>query len=236
MSELWSWDRCEETLNKLFEALDWEALGKIYFHEDGEEHWEELRPRVIPLGLDWARALLQRVPEGGVSLYAGAGIAELPVMFAERFVRGRRVIASNARLRECEVIEKAIERCGLVGKFKMRHCDVAEPAKQGGYDHLACVSLFTDPESYPWLSAVTYGRIAPVQLQVEAFVAEREKARTLVATMFAGLQKPGLITTTVEEVAWFVEECEKHKIAYAPDEDTLPTAVVGDPIGFMRIG
>ena len=42
--------------------------------------------------------------------------------------------------------------------------------------------------------------------------------------------------TTVEEVAWFVEECEKHKIAYAPDEDTLPTAVVGDPIGFMRIG
>jgi hypothetical protein len=74
MSELWSWDRCEETLHKLFEALDWEALGKIYFHEDGEEHWEELRPRVIPLGLDWARALLQRVPEGGVSLYAGAGI------------------------------------------------------------------------------------------------------------------------------------------------------------------
>ena len=132
--------------------------------------------------------------------------------------------------------EAAIARCGLVGKFKMRHCDVMEPAKQGGYDHLACVSLFTDPESYPWLSAVAYGRIAPVQLQVEAFVAEREKARGLAAAMFAGLQKPGLITTTVEEVAWFVEECEKNKVAYAPDEETLPTAVVGDPIGFMRIG
>ena len=28
----------------------------------------------------------------------------------------------------------------------------------------------------------------------------------------------------------------RRKVAYAPDEETLPTAVVGDPIGFMRIG
>lgn len=236
MSELWSWDRCEETLHKLFEALDWEALGKIYFHEDGEEHWDELRPRVIPLGIDWARGLLQRVPEGGVSLYAGAGVAELPVLFAERFVRGRRVIACNARLRECEVIEAAIARVGLTGKVKMRHGDAAEAAKQGGYDHLACVSVFTDPETYPWLSAVAYGRIAPAQLDVDAFVKERDKAREFSAAIFGGMTKPGWITTSVEEVAWFVELCERNKIAYAPDEDTLPTAVVGDPIGFMRVG
>ena len=58
----------------------------------------------------------------------------------------------------------------------------------------------------------------------------------LAASTNSVVMKPGWITTSVEEVAWFVELCERNKIAYAPEEDTLPTAVVGDPIGFLHVG
>lgn len=236
MSELWSWGKCEEALERMFDALDWSALGKIYFHEDGQEHWEQLRPRVVTLGLDWARAALEILPEGGVSLYAGAGVAELPVLFAERFVRGRRVIATNRGKRECEVLEQGLLKVGLAGKLGIRNEDVAIAAARGGYDHLGCVSLFTDPESWPWLSAVSYGRIAPVQLDLAAFGAERDKARVLAAGMFAGLQRPGWITTTAEEIGWFQEQATSAGVAIEPVGDDLPTAVVGDAIGFVRVG
>lgn len=236
MSDLWSWGKCEEALDRLFDALDWSALGKLYFHEDGEEHWEQMRPRVIALGLDWARAALEHLPEGGVSLYAGAGVAELPVLMAEKFVRGRRVVAANRGKRECEVIEEGLLRVGLAGKLGIRNEDAAIAAARGGYDHLGCVSLFTDPETWPWLSAVSYGRIAPVQLDLEAFTAEREKARVLAKAMFAGLSKPGYLTTTAEEIGWFQEQAAANGIAIEPFGDDLPTAVVGDAIGFVKVG
>jgi hypothetical protein len=35
------------------------------------------------------------------------------------------------------------------------------------FDHLGCISVFTDPEAWPMLSDVAYGRIAPVQIDVE---------------------------------------------------------------------
>jgi hypothetical protein len=235
MSQLWSWAQCEAALQKLFERLDWASLGKRYFHEDGEERWAALAPRVLLLGMDWARAACKRLPERGVSLYAGAGVAELPALFAERFVRGRRVVAANRSGSECDAVNDAIRKIGLCGEIALRQGDAAEFARQERYGHLGCVSLFTDPETWPLLSGVAYGRIAPVQLDVEAFVQERAQARALAETLMSGLETPGWITTSVEEAAWFVEQAGRKGLQVEADDQTLPTAVVGDPIGFLKI-
>lgn len=232
----WSWDRCEATTQKLFEALDWRALGAIYFHDDGEARWQELLPRVLTLGNDWARALLKRVPPTGRSLYVGAGIAELPVLLAERFVRSRDVVALNLRQRECELIQAGLARCGLMPRdLAIVPGDAATAARPGAFDHLGCVSVLTDPKTWPLVSGVAYGRIPPVQLDVEAFVAERERARGFAATLFAALQRPAWITTSVEEAPWFLEQATRHGAALAVDGASIATAVVGDAVGFLRV-
>lgn len=236
MTENWSWDRHEQMCRKLFEVLDWRALGALYFHADGEARWQALLPRVLLLGTDLARAVAKRLPPTGRSLYAGAGIAELPVVLAERFVRGRRVDAVNLRGRECELIGDGLQRCGLRHLFRYEQGDaMAVAAARPGYDHLGCISLFTDPESWPQLSGVAYGRLPPVQLDLERFAAERERARALAAALFAGLQRPGWITTTVEEAPWFAEQAQRHGASVVADAATLPTAVVGDPVGLLAV-
>ncbi len=232
----WSWARCEATCERLFAALDWLALGEIYFHADGEERWQALAPRVLTLGNDWARALLRRLPPTGRSLHVGAGVAELPVLLAERFVRGRAVTAVNLGERECEVLSAGLQRVGLQPcDLAIVPVDAAVAAQRGGYDHLGCVSVLTDPKAWPVVSAVTYGRVPPVQLDVERFVAERDRARAFVATLFAGLARPAWITTTVEEAAWFLDVAARSRTAIEADEATIATAVVGDAIGFLQV-
>lgn len=236
MSGGWSWARCEETAERLLAALDWRALGALYFHDDGEARWQQLLPRVLQCGLDQARALLRRVPATGRSLYVGAGVAELPALLAERLVRGRAVVATNLRARECELLTAGLQRCGLRHELAFEAIDAAAAAPRAPYDHLGCVSVFTDPAAWPLLSAVAYGRIAPVQLDVERFAHERERARALATAVFAGLQRPGWITTSVDEVAWFLDQGQRAGVPVEPDGDTVPTAVVGDAVGFLRVG
>lgn len=230
----WSWESWRDATERLLEALDWEALGDIYFHEQGYERWQQMRPHVLELGEAWAKALLKRVPEGGRSLYVGAGVAELPVLIADRCVRGRSLRAVNRSTRECEVLMAGLEKVGLAGHIEIEPVDGAAAAAKGGFDHISCVSLFSDPETWPMLSGVTYGRIAPVQLDVDAFVREREQARGLAAALFAGLKRPGLVTTSAEELSWFLEAAAPSGAEWDAEDEMIPTAVVGDPIGFVH--
>jgi hypothetical protein len=82
---------------------------------------------------------------------------------------------------------------------------------------------------------MAYGRVAPVQLDVERFVAEREATREVAKGLFARLQRPGLVTTSAEEVAWFLEQAEARGATVEASEDLVETAVVGDPVGFLTI-
>jgi hypothetical protein len=233
--ERWSWDRCAAACERLFESLDWQALGAIYFHADGAAHWLQRRTALLELGFQWARELLRRVPGGGRSLYVGAGVAELPVLLAERCVAGRAVQALNRNRRECELIARGLHAVGLEDELAIEPADAAS-SEVRGYDHLGCVSVFTDPETWPVLSGVAYGRLPPVQVDVAQFVRERDAARALAARLFAGLARPGWITTTAEEVAWFLEQADLAQVPYTVDEAQVPTAVVGDPVGFLRVG
>jgi hypothetical protein len=230
----WSWESWRDATERLLEALDWKVLGDLYFHEQGLERWQQMRPHVLELGEAWAKALLKRVPEGGRSLYVGAGVAELPVLIAERCVRGRSLRAVNRSTRECEVLMAGLEKVGLAGHIQIEPVDGALAATKNSFDHVSCVSLFSDPETWPMLSGVTYGRIAPVQLDVDAFVREREQARGLAAALFASLRRPGLVTTSAEELGWFLDAAAPSGAEWEAEDEMIPTAVVGDPIGFVH--
>jgi hypothetical protein len=44
------------------------------------------------------------------------------------------------------------------------------------------------------------------------------------------------VTTTPEEVAWFLGEADRAGVAVEALDDLIETAVVGDPVGFLRLG
>lgn len=220
---------------RVLEALDWRALGAIYFHEDGEARFREKRAAVVSLGEQLARRLLAHVPRRGASLWVGAGVAELPVLLAEVLLHERTVVAANLRADECELLNAGLAAAAPAVALRFVAGDARTASPGTTFDHLGCISVFTDPETWPVLSGVAYGRLPPVQLDVERFVAEREQARELAQALFARLSRPGVLTTTAEEVAWFLEAAAGVGAEIDADEDLVETAVVGDPVGFLAV-
>lgn len=227
------WSSVAALHRRIAAACDWQALGEIYFHWGGEQFWAEKAPQVGELGERLARALLPKVRAAGASLWVGAGVAELPVLLAEVMLRGRDVVATNLREREVAVLNAALDKVAPELPLRYVAGDAAEVAAGRSFDHLGCISVFTDPETWPVLSDVAYGRVPPVQVDVERFVAEREQARALAHKLFARLARPGLVTTSAEEVAWFLECAAAVGTDYEADEELVDTAVVGDPVGFV---
>ena len=227
------WSSVAALHRRIAAACDWQALGEIYFHWGGEQFWAEKAPQVGELGERLARALLPKIRAAGASLWVGAGVAELPVLLAEVMLRGRDVVATNLREREVAVLNAALDKVAPELPLRYVAGDATEVAAGRSFDHLGCISVFTDPETWPVLSDVAYGRVPPVQVDVERFVAEREQARALAQKLFARLARPGLVTTSAEEVAWFLECAAAAGADYEADEELVDTAVVGDPVGFV---
>ncbi|MBX3462238.1 MAG: hypothetical protein KF830_03635 [Planctomycetes bacterium] len=229
------WGRVAQAARDVFERLDWGALGEVYCDFGGERFWRERRADVVTLGRELGKRLLHRVPRGGASLWVGAGLGELPVLLGEVLLHGRTVVAANLRARECELLNAALR--SALPDVALAY--VAEDARTAGgagaFDHVGCISVFTDPETWPVLSDFAYGRVPPVRLDVERFVAERAAARALAAGLFARLRRPGLVTTTAEEVAWFLEPAAAVGAAIDAEAELVPTAVVGDPVGFLAV-
>jgi hypothetical protein len=107
---------------------------------------------------------------------------------------------------------------------------------KGLFDHLWIVSVLNDPEQFPHLSPLSYGRSNPLTLDPVEFNRERRIVRALVARCMEKLAKPGLVTTTTEEVLWIAEWCHRHRVPYVVGKRNYPTALVGDPICFIQIG
>ncbi|MCK5942378.1 MAG: hypothetical protein KAI24_10445 [Planctomycetes bacterium] len=235
MSSPQDWHEVEKQTRRCFDAVDWAVLGDIYFHEQGEQHWAERRKLVVELGTQLARRLERQVPAGGRSLWVGAGVAELPVLIGEAVVLGRTVVAANLIAAECEALNAALAEALPDVPLRYQVGDAVELAGEHRFDHLGCISVFTDPERWPQLSGVSYGRLAPVQLDVEQFAAEREQARALAKGLFGRLSRPGCITTSAEEVSWFLELAEAQGLAVEAADELIETAVVGDPVGFLQV-
>lgn len=218
------------TVAALFDRLDYARLGLIYCDEGGDAFWKATRKSCERLGLKLAWALRTRLKPHGRSLYVGAGVAELPILAVERLELNRELAAFNLRADEVAILNRAGKDFGI--HFV---CGDASQAS-GRFDHLVIISALNDPERFPELSAVSYGRATPVTFDPEAFARERQTVLALADACLSKLTIPGLVTTSVEEIAWITDWCAQQGIPCAIEQKVYPTAIVGDPVCFIRIG
>jgi hypothetical protein len=224
-----------DALARVVAALDFDALGAIYCDFGGTAFWAERRRPLVDLGLRWASELGRRLAPGGRSLYAGAGVAELAAMLFEQLDLGRTVTACSQRAAECAVLDRALAAAGLSLRVAVRDASEVAAEVEGAFDHLSLVSVLCDPETFPQVSEVAYGRMHVAQIDLATFTEEHRAISALVERVLARVQVPGLVTTTAEEVPWLLAWAERHGVRAAADDTMLETAVVGDPIGFLRL-
>lgn len=210
--------------------LDYGRLGPIYCDVGGRAFWRDRRDPCRRLGTRLAQVLGRRLPAGGNSLYVGAGVAEVPVLAMEALELARRVVPCNLRRGEVDILNQACERLPL--RFLNREA----ASVRGRFDHLWIVSVLNDPERFPELSALSYGRADPVRFIPRRFEQERRNVQRLASACLNKLTRPGLVTTSVEEIAWITDWCAKRGVSCVVEQETYPTPIVGDPICFIRIG
>ncbi len=217
-------------ITEIFHRLDYSELGPIYCHEGGEEFWRAKWKPCQRLGIKLAEVLMRKLRPGGNSLYVGAGVAEIPALVMETLDLARQVSAYNLRRREVRVLNRACRSL----PFRFRAEDAGKTP--GRFDHLWIVSVLNDPERFPHLAPLSYGRADPVTFDPKRFQKERRIVQTLVDRCMPKLSLPGLVTTSTEEVVWIADWCHRHRIPYLVERRLYQTALVGDPICFIRIG
>lgn len=217
-------------IREIFGRLDYAQLGPIYCDEGGDEFWAAKRGPCQRLGTKVAAALKARLKRGGTSLYVGAGVAEIPPLVMESLELDRRVIACNLRRQEVQLLNRA---CGTV-PIRFQHQDAGSVKQR--VDHLWLVSVLNDPECFPELSVLSYGRANPVTFNAKKFISQQRTVASLVDRCLSRLALPGLVTTTVEEAVWVAEWCHRRGIRYRIDPRTYASPTVGDPICLMQIG
>ncbi len=219
-----------EAITRTFDSLDYAALGAIYCHEGGDAFWEERRGPCQELGIRLAEILRGRLRPNGRSLYVGAGVAEIPVLAMETMELQRTAEAYNLRADEVTLLNAAC--AGLPLEFQSKDAREA----RGTFDHLWIVSVLNDPECFPELGGLSSGRANPVTFDPASFTIERQAVLALAAGCLEKLTRPGLVTTSVEEIPWITDWCERQGFTCTVEDEDHPTALVADPICFIRIG
>src|SRR5262245_30627370 len=163
-----------EVIAGTFDRLAYRNLGNVYCYEGGEEFWRVKREPCRRLGLRVSRALSARLRTGGRSLYVGAGVAELPPLLVEVFDLQREVAPYNLRRAEVAALNRACR--GTPVRFHARDGVTA----RGPFDHLWIVSVLNDPERFPHLSPLSYGRADPVTFDPVKFQRERQLVQRIV--------------------------------------------------------
>jgi hypothetical protein len=118
----------------------------------------------------------------------------------------------------------------------MRFSDKDAGQAKGRFDHLWIVSVLNDPERFPHVAPLSYGRADPVTFNPTLFQKERKIVQSIVDRCMPKLSLPGLVTTSTEEVIWIADWCHRKKIPYLVERRHYPTALVGDPVCFIKIG
>jgi hypothetical protein len=218
------------SISHVFDELDYRLLGEVYCHEGGEEFWQAKHGHCQKLGVKLAEVLKCRLRPGGRSLYVGAGVAELPSIVMETMELQRTVVACNLRVDEVQELNRAAKDL----PFRFEHRDAT--SVKGSFDHLWIVSVLNDPECYPELSALSYGRANPVTFDLQRFARERRAVARLVDRCLRNLSRPGLVTTSTEEAVWIADWCAQRQIHWKLERRTYPTALVEDPVCLIQVG
>jgi len=219
-----------QAIASVFDHLDYKRLESIYCYEGGDEFWRAKQKPCRRLGIKVAEALTKKLPYGGRSLYVGAGVTELPALLAEVIELQRQVEPYNLRRSEVAVLNRACRSPSI----RFRAQDASSAA--GHFDHLWMVSVLNDPERFPHLAPLSYGTADPVTFDPRQFEQQRRVVRSIVDRVMPKLNLPGLVTTSTEEVVWIADWCHRKNIPYLVEREQFPTALVGDPVCFMRIG
>lgn len=219
----------KQAIKDVFSRLDYAVLGDVYCEEGGEAFWKVHKKQCQTMGIRIAEGLKRRLSKTGRSLYVGAGVAELPMLALETLDMNRTVEAYNLREREVSVLNQACD--GLPFTVQATGAQTA----RGTFDHLWIASVLNDPECYPETSALAYGRADPVRFDPVAFERERTHIRDLLNACLPKLSRPGLLSTTVEEVTWMTDWLTRHRIPFHVEEQLYPTAIVGDPLCFIHL-
>jgi hypothetical protein len=219
-----------KSIREVFDRLDYKKLGRVYCYEGGDEFWRAKRGPCRRLGAKVAEALVRKLPHGGRSLYIGAGVAELPMLLTEAIDLERHVEPYNLRRSEVTTLNRTCR--SLPVRFKAQDASSA----LGLFDHLWIVSVLNDPERFPHVAPLSYGRADPVTFNPVRFLEERRLVQTIVDRCMPKLRLPGLVTTSTEEVVWIADWCHRHKVPYRVERKQYPTALVGDPICFIKVG
>ncbi|GJL49230.1 MAG: hypothetical protein NPIRA01_04570 [Nitrospirales bacterium] len=221
--------KTRQAIASIFQHLDYPALGAIYCDEGGEAFWKAHRRPCERMGNKLAEHLKARLAPNGTSLYVGAGVAEISPLMMETSELKRSVAAYNLLQDEVEILNHTCQNHGLW----FTPAD-AQEAKDT-YDHIWIVSVLNDPERFPELSALSYGRANPATFETGQFQQERETVFAMTNSLLNKLARPGLITTSVEEIPWITHYCEEQALSYTVGDDDFPTAIVKDPICFIQI-
>ncbi len=222
--------KTQRVIAEVFDRLDYRKLGPIYCDVGGQAFWRDRREPCRQLGIKLAEVLRRRLAAGGKSLYVGAGVAEIPILAMEVMELGRQVVPCNLRRGEVDILNRACER------LSVRFLKQEAASVRGRFDHLWIVSVLNDPERFPELSALSYGRADPTKFNPRRFEAERKKVQRLASACLSKLTRPGLVTTSVEEIPWITDWCARRGVHCVVEKEDYPTAMVGDPICFIRIG
>ncbi len=218
-----------QMIREVFSRLDYTVLGEVYCEEGGESFWNVHRKKCQTMGMKIGEALKGRLSQKGKSLYVGAGVTELPMLVMETLEMNRTIQAYNLREREVDILNRACHGLPFV-----IHATAAQTAR-GTFDHLWITSVLNDPECFPETSALAYGRTDPVRFDPEAFERERTHIKGLLDACLPKLSRPGLLSTTVEEVTWMTDWLTRHRIPFHVEEQLYPTTIVGDPLCFIRL-
>ena len=221
--------RTKHAIKDVFSRLDYDALGAIYCEEGGDAFWKAHKKKCQTMGIRIAEALKRRLSRKGRSLYVGAGVAELPMMMLETLEMDRTVETYNLRESEVRILNQACD--GLPFTVQASNAQTA----RGTFDHLWMASVLNDPECFPETSALSYGRADPIRFDPVAFQRERTHIRDLLDACLPKLSHPGLLSTTVEEVTWMTDWLTRHQVPFHVEEQLYPTAIVGDPLCFIRL-
>ncbi len=154
----------------------------------------------------------------------------MPSLLMETLELRREVQPYNLRRLEVASLNRTCRHLSL--RFHARDASAAT----GTFDHLWVVSVLNDPERFPHLSPLSYGRADPVTFNPALFQKERRIAQSIVDRCMPKLRLPGLVTTSTEEVVWIADWCHRKKIPYLVERRQYPTALVRDPICFIQVG
>ena len=249
-------ERFGATLGSLMQELDWALLGRAYCWEDGDDFFGDedqgqLLDASLAIATDLGASLGRLARASTRSLYVGVGLAELAPMALESIVLGREVVACSLDGEEVRELGRA--RRAVVAKVDGDlgpgpSLPAIEPAELGSsqtggrYSHLWFVSVISDPEAFPALHDSLYDRVPGAGDHASPFATgkgnlkqDRAQAEALVSLAVKGLEAPGLLTTTDEELPFFRDALAARGLALVAPEHARLSPIVGDPLRHCHV-